>query len=467
MTGRTRDPRRREPRTRDPRRREPRTPDPRRRRDLWRLNPRSLRWKIAALVALACCTVAATIGLLVHRATAERGDRTGRDRAIAQLSAAEKEFTRTGRRPDPADLQPPADLPGPLAHAVANLRTPGEYALWYDVKAPNWYWMWAAVPVGDNQVLTVRTDMSAEVRNLQLLDRNMVKAALVALAVIVPVTALAAEQMNRRLRHGSRTARRIADGELDARIGRRGRARDEITEMSAAVDEMAGTLQGRLAAEKRFTADVAHELRTPLMGLVTAAGLLPEDDEAADLVRTQVRTLRGLVEDLLEVSRLDAGAERARLDEVPLGDLVAHAIGQAGGDTRFRPAAPAVVRTDPRRVERIVTNLVANAHRHGAAPVEVAVTGSRVTVRDHGPGFPADLLAHGPQRFRTGAAERGQGHGLGLTIAVGQAAVLGARLTFTNPPDGGALATLDLATLYLGHPEGPDAPEERERPDGV
>ncbi|MFE7562913.1 sensor histidine kinase [Kitasatospora sp. NPDC057500] len=408
------------------------------------LYPRSLRWKVAALVALACCAVAAVIGVLVHRATAQSGERAGHELVAAQVAAAEKEFSLTGTRPAFADLRTVADLPAPLAKSVAELRTPGSYALWYDVKAPNWYWLWAAAPVGEDQVIVVRTDMSGQVRSLQLLDRSMVKAALAALLVVVPAAALVAEGVNRRLRRGSRTARRIADGDLDARIGRRGRARDEITEMSAAVDAMAAALQARLAAEKRFTADVAHELRTPLMGLVTAAGLLPEDDEAAGLVRTQVLALRVLVEDLLEVSRLDAGAERARVDEVPLGELVAHAAGQAGGDTRLRLEAPAVVPTDPRRVERIVTNLVVNAHRHGAPPVEVTVAGARITVRDHGPGFPDDLLADGPQRFRTGAAERGRGHGLGLTIAAGHAAVLGAALTFTNAPDGGALATLDL-----------------------
>ncbi|KOV37369.1 histidine kinase [Streptomyces sp. XY431] len=418
-------------------------------------DPRSLRWKVAALVALACCAVAAVIGVLVHRAADRSGERAGRDLAAAQVAAAQKEFSLTGNRPAFADLRTVAELPAPLAQSVADLRTPGAYALWYDVKAPNWYWLWAAAPVGDDRVIVVRTDMSAQVRSLQLLDRSMVKAALAALLVVVPVAALVAERMNRRLRHGSRTARRIADGDLDARIGSRGRARDEITEISVAVDAMAAALQARLAAEKRFTADVAHELRTPLMGLVTAAGLLPEDDEAADLVRTQVLALRVLVEDLLEVSRLDAGAERARVDEVPLGELVAHAAEQAGGDTRLRTEAPAVVPTDPRRVERIVTNLVANAHRHGAPPVEVTVTGARITVRDHGPGFPDDLLADGPQRFRTGAAERGRGHGLGLTIAVGQAAVLGAALTFTNAPDGGA-----LATLALPRPAAPTHPQD-------
>ncbi|MFF4183539.1 sensor histidine kinase [Streptomyces sp. NPDC001691] len=408
------------------------------------LNPRALRWKIAALAAAACCAVAAVIGVLVHNATAEHGRRAGEDRSAAQLRAAEQEFSRTGTRPAAADLGPERELPAPLRDKLTATHPSDAYALWYDQRPPNWYWMWAAVRV-DGQVLSVRTDMSAEVRSLQLLDRSIVKAVLLALVFVVPLAALATEPVNRRLRHGARTARRIADGDLDARIEPSGRARDEITEMSAAMDAMAATLQRRLESEKRFTADVAHELRTPMMGLVTAAGLLPGRDEAADLVREEVARLRGLIDDLLEISRLDAGAEEARYDAVPLGELVTDVVRRGGTGAEVRFEAPGVVETDPRRVERIVTNLVANAHRHGAAPVVVTVAGRRISVRDHGPGFPADLLAHGPQRFRTESAERGHGHGLGLTIAVGQSAVLGARLTFANAPEGGALATLELA----------------------
>ncbi|NEE28238.1 two-component sensor histidine kinase, partial [Streptomyces sp. SID7982] len=77
-------------------------------------------------------------------------------------------------------------------------------------------------------------------------------------------------------------------------------------------------------------------------------------------------------------------------------------------------------------------------HRHGAPPVVLSVDGAVVSVRDHGPGFPAYLLDGGPRRFRTDGA--GKGHGLGLTIALGQAQVIGARLDFGNAPDGGALA---------------------------
>ncbi|MFJ8971903.1 MULTISPECIES: HAMP domain-containing sensor histidine kinase [Streptomyces] len=411
------------------------------------LNPRALRWKIAALAAAACCAVATVVGFLVHDATRERGLRVGHDRTLTRLIAAEREFSRTGKAPADIDVRTRAELPEPLARDLAGRRpdTDGGYATWYDVKPPNWYWMWGAVAVGDDQILVVRDDMSTEVRSLQLLDRSIVKSVLAALVFVVPLAALATEPINRRLRHGARTARRIADGDLDARIGPGGRARDEITEMSAAVDDMAGALQRKLETERRFTADVAHELRTPLMGLVTAAGLLPDDDEATGLVRDRLRALNALVEDLLEISRLDAGAERARLDPVPLGELVADVVRRTGTDTRVAAGAAAVVETDPRRVERIVVNLVTNAHRHGAAPVEVTVTGARIAVRDHGPGFPPDLLERGPQRFRTGASERGRGHGLGLTVAQGQSEVLGARLTFANAPGGGALATLDLA----------------------
>jgi signal transduction histidine kinase len=216
---------------------------------------------------------------------------------------------------------------------------------------------------------------------------------------------------------------------------------------------MTDALQERLHTEQRFTADVAHELRTPLTGLVTAASLLPEG-EATDLVQDRVRVLRGLVEDLLEVSRLDAGAEKSEAYPVPLGELVEDSVRRAGLDARVDVVGEPVVCTDPRRLDRIVTNLVVNAHRHGGAPVRIAVEGTRVVVRDDGPGFPAEILEHGPQRFVTGAAERGHGHGLGLTIASGQAHVIGARLELANAPEGGATATLILPEEAAAEPSG-------------
>ncbi|MFD9378527.1 sensor histidine kinase [Streptomyces sp. NPDC059999] len=228
-----------------------------------------------------------------------------------------------------------------------------------------------------------------------------------------------------------------------------------ILMMSARGSLMADSLARRLRNERQFTADVAHELRTPVGGLLVAADLLPSG-ETEDLLRARVRDLRGLIEDLLEISRLDAGAEQPVRSHVPLGAVVREAVARTGcvatvtvGDTpgtegTATTEGAATVETDPRRLERIVGNLVVNAHRHGGGPVKVTVEGRTVVVRDRGPGFPVDLLRDGPRRFHTGAAERGSGHGLGLTIAQGQARVLGAELHLGNAPEGGAVATLRL-----------------------
>ncbi|MFI1960254.1 sensor histidine kinase [Streptomyces althioticus] len=399
------------------------------------LNLRSLHWKIILLASTACAAMALTVGVLVHESTLRRSMHEGAVRAVEQLDRAQQDARRTG---SPGPLADPAELPDALLRQVERH---GSGTYYEDGPPAPVYW---AAEREDGQLLAVRTDMTADLLTRQALDRHLWKYSLVTLAVVIPATALATELPARRLRRVARTARRITAGDLEARTGMGRRGGDEITEIAATVDAMADSLRDRLAGEQRFTADVAHELRTPLMGLVTSAGLLPEG-EATDLVRDRVRVLRDLVEDLLEISRLDAGAERVEPRRVPLAELVEESVARTGLPATVTAAGAPVAETDPRRLDRIVTNLVVNAHRHGATPVEVGVSGLTVTVRDHGPGFPADLLAHGPQRFRTGAEQRGRGHGLGLTIAQGQAQVIGARLAFRNhPDDGGAVAEVRL-----------------------
>lgn len=396
------------------------------------MNPASLRWKIAALVTLAATVVAAVVGLLVHRATWQRALDLGRARAEVALDRSLAAGTAE-------DVVPIAELPGALADRLR----PGRRVVWYGLDHRDEPWMWAVQPYGGDgrEAMSAQIAMGSEVLGLQALDRDMAKAGLLALAGVVPLSVLAAELPNRRLRRVARTARRIAGGDLAARTNARGR--DEIAHISAAVDSMAASLQHRLLAEQRFTADVAHDLRTPLMGLVAVVELLDEG-EVTDLVRDRVRVLRTLVEDLLEVSRLDAGAEVAERVRVPLAGLAAESASRVGVEARVLADGDPVAETDPRRLDRILANLVLNAHRHGAAPVEIAVGDHVIEVRDRGPGFPPELLADGPRRFRTGAAERGRGHGLGLTIALGQARVIGAELTLANAPDGGAVAVLRL-----------------------
>ncbi|GAA4135373.1 MULTISPECIES: HAMP domain-containing sensor histidine kinase [Streptomyces] len=399
------------------------------------LNLRSLHWKIILLVSTACAAMALTVGVLVHESTLRRSMHEGAVRAVEQLDRAQQDARRTGR---PEPLADPAELPDALLRQVERH---GQGTYYEDGPPAPVYW---AAERKNGQLHALRTDMTADLLTRQALDRHLWKYSLVTLAVVIPATALATELPARRLRRVARTARRITAGDLQARTGMGRRGGDEITEIAATVDAMADSLRDRLAGEQRFTADVAHELRTPLMGLVTSAGLLPEG-EATDLVRDRVRVLRDLVEDLLEISRLDAGAERVEPRRVPLAELVEESVARTGLPATVTSTGAPVAETDPRRLDRIVTNLVVNAHRHGATPVEVGVSGLTITVRDHGPGFPPDLLAHGPQRFRTGTEQRGRGHGLGLTIAEGQAKVIGARLGFRNhPDDGGAVAQVRL-----------------------
>ncbi|WP_328962996.1 HAMP domain-containing sensor histidine kinase [Streptomyces virginiae] len=424
-----------------------------------------LRWKIAALAAATACLVALAVGVLVHVWTAmDIRSRAEMDATNTVYSAMDV-YRRTGTPAGGAELDP-AELPAALRHpAGADRRVAYDGRIEGNL-GPS---VWGAQRVGGpgSPVLAVRINMSPQLHDLRRLDASMAVASLVSLAAALPLAVYGAALIARRLRRVAETAARISGGDLDARTGPAlgpARGRDEVTDIAATVDLMADSLGRRLRIERQFTADVAHELRTPVGGLLAATDLLPPG-ETEDLLRARVRDLRGLVEDLLEISRLDAGAEAPVRARVPLAAVVAEAVARTGLDTEVAvtgsPAAEHVehveaaehvetaehvehVETDPRRLERIVGNLVINAHRHGRTPVRVTVEGLTVVVRDHGPGFPADLLLDGPRRFRTGAAERGTGHGLGLTIALGQARVLGAELRLDNAPDGGAVATLRL-----------------------
>ncbi|MFK4213277.1 sensor histidine kinase [Streptomyces sp. NPDC030920] len=406
----------------------------------------SLRWKIAGLAAATASLVAATVGVLVHMWIAQDIHDRAEGQATNSVYAAMDAYRRTGTLTDGAELDP-ADLPAALRHpADSNRHTAYDGVVDGNV-GPS---VWGAQRVDGpgNRVLAVRVNMSSELHTLRRLDAVMVVASLIALAAAVPLAVYGAGLLGRRLRRVSETAVRISAGDLDARTGRT-KGRDEVADIAATVDLMADSLGRRLRTERQFTADVAHELRTPVGGLLAAADLLPPG-ETEDLLRARVRDLRGLVEDLLEISRLDAGAEQPVRARVPLGAVVSEAVTRIGLDTEVTVAdalgeeAARTVETDPRRLERIVSNLVVNAHRHGGTPVQVTVEGRTVVVRDHGPGFPPDLLRDGPRRFHTGATERGSGHGLGLTIALGQTRLLGAELRLDNAPDGGAVATLRL-----------------------
>ncbi|MEU2928742.1 HAMP domain-containing sensor histidine kinase [Streptomyces sp. NPDC007251] len=396
--------------------------------------------KAAAFITVMCCALAALLGVLVHVSVTNQTVGQARGRALSRLADATAAYEAGDALPPNAGVDP-RGLPARLRRLAAAGRR-GTMVSSHDGRPT----MWAAGPVAGRRALAVAVDYSQQSRTIAGLDNSILWSSGLAIGATVLVGVFAVTRVTRRLHGTAQVARRISAGDLDARVHDPrtrdpSRPQDEVAAVAAALDTMAATLQSKLLSEQRFTADVAHELRTPLTGLHAAAELLPPG-RPTELVRDRVAALRTLTEDLLEISRLDTGREKPAVDTEELGALARRVVRASGTDTEVRVLADARVETDRRRLERVLGNLVANAHKHGAPPVVLTVDGAVVTVRDHGAGYPEYLVAHGPQRFRTEGGATG--HGLGLTIAVGQAEVLGARLSFANSVDGGAVATLVL-----------------------
>ncbi|MCA1186979.1 MULTISPECIES: HAMP domain-containing sensor histidine kinase [unclassified Saccharopolyspora] len=398
--------------------------------------------RVAVKNALAIAGVAALAGvafaLWTHYRAVDLSEALSRQETGSRLRIAAESYYAHRDLPESASLDD-ASAPAPLVAAVRA----GSFATYVDADAADPA-VWAGTEVGGH-VLTVHDPYAEQARLLAQLDQALVLGVVALLLVSGALAVFIGQRLARRIGAASATALRIADGELAARVGNTiaGAGRDEVTALGGAVDAMAAELRARLEAERRVTADIAHELRTPVTGLVTAAELLPPG-RPSELVRDRVSRLRGLIEDVLEVARLETDGEQGAPERIGADLLAERAAAAAEKPVRLEVAEPAEVDTDPRRVQRILVNLLRNAHRHGRPPVVLSVCGATLTVADHGPGFPADLLADGPRRFRTGRAERGGGHGLGLTIAAGQARVIGAELRFGTAESGGARADLVL-----------------------
>ena len=290
---------------------------------------------------------------------------------------------------------------------------------------------------------------------------------LAGLGIVVLVAGLAGALLARRtlapVARASTAAHSLAEGLLDTRLPVE--SSDEFGAWATSFNEMADALEAKITAlseaqarERRFTADVAHELRTPLTAIVNEASLLaehiqrmpPEARRPAELLVEDVKRLRDLVEDLMEVSRLDAGTQPVRPERVDLGSLVGAAVRARGWADRVRVAADEVVLTsDPRRIERIVANLIGNALEHGGREVSVRVSldglGAFVEVADSGPGIAREDLPHLFERFyKADPARTGRGTGLGLAIALENARLLGGDVDVWSETGVGTRFTLRL-----------------------
>jgi two-component system, OmpR family, sensor histidine kinase MtrB len=308
-------------------------------------------------------------------------------------------------------------------------------------------------------------NLEPQQEDLTRLAQNSAIASAVAIAISLLLGLLASRGVLLPLRRLGIAARKLGAGKLDTRVEVKGN--DEVADVSRTFNETAEALERSIAelraleaASRRFVADVSHELRTPLTAMTAVTDMLEEatdvGDEsapAAQLIVAETRRLARLVEDLMEVSRFDAGTAQLRREDADLVALVEGCLDTRGWTGRVALNVPPslVVTVDQRRIDVIVANMVGNAIKHGGeGPVELSIgtfgPNLVLQVRDHGPGIPPDALEHIFERFYKAdkARVRSEGSGLGLSIAYENAHIHGGELTGGNHPEGGAVFTLRL-----------------------
>jgi two-component system sensor histidine kinase MtrB len=315
--------------------------------------------------------------------------------------------------------------------------------------------------------LTTEDSAASEIRTtvlgtgLALVILLGVIAGLVTRLVVLPV------------RVAARTAQRLSAGLLDQRMKVDGE--DDLALLAASFNQMAANLQRQIVRleemsrlQRRFTSDVSHELRTPLTTVRMAADLIFSEREefepavarSAELLQAELDRFESLLTDLLEISRFDAGfaaLDAEHTDLVPIVERVAERLtglaDRVGVTIELRlPETPVIAEVDPRRVERVLRNLVGNAVEHGESrPVVVTLAcddaAVAVTVRDHGVGLkPGEerLVFNRFWRADPSRARQTGGTGLGLSISVEDARLHGGWLEAWGTPGGGAQFRLTL-----------------------
>jgi two-component system sensor histidine kinase MtrB len=285
---------------------------------------------------------------------------------------------------------------------------------------------------------------------LSRLTRFMLLVGAGLLAAVVVLAAISIGRVLRPIQRARDVAEEIAAGNLAARIPQAtshddfGRLAESFNRMTDNLAQKIGELEHVSNLQARFVSDVSHELRTPLATVRMAAdyihaartGLPPDAQRAAVLLERELERFENLLEDLLEISRFDAGVINLEPVEVDLGSLldevvdaldpIAHGRKVDVGLEVDRGQGPPLVAADPRRLDRVFSNLVKNAIEHtaeGSVRIWVGRRGADVvaSVADDGEGIPAEDLPHIFERFYRADVHRARtlgGTGLGLAIAL-------------------------------------------------
>ncbi|MEY2964881.1 MAG: MtrAB system histidine kinase MtrB [Candidatus Nanopelagicales bacterium] len=315
--------------------------------------------------------------------------------------------------------------------------------------------------------------LTDEESTLDLVRSTVIGTGILLVVLLGVVAAIVTRQVVAPVRSAARVAEQFSDGHLRERMAVRGE--DDLARLAMAFNDMAASLEQQIhrleelsAVQQRFVSDVSHELRTPLTTIRMAADLLfesradldPPTARSAELLQTQLDRFENLLSDLLEISRYDAGAAVLDLETVDLVSLVTRAaessrpLADRRGSTVTVTALtePCPVECDPRRIDRVMRNLLDNAIEHGEGhPIEITIasdgTAAAVTVRDHGVGLSDADIAHVFDRFWRADPARARttgGTGLGLSIAMEDTRLHAGWLEAWGQPGVGACFRLTL-----------------------
>ncbi len=334
------------------------------------------------------------------------------------------------------------------------------------------------VPPGRDYALFLVYDFSQVADTLVLVQRVLIAGGAILLLTITGISWYVARRSLQPVAEAAQTAEKVAAGKLEERMKVRGQ--DELARLSTSFNRMADSLAEQIVQlealsqmQQRFVSDVSHELRTPLTTVRMAAEVLylSRDEfstvnaRSTELLYDQVERFQGLLNDLLEISRFDAGAAQLAETKTDVEAVVSRAMAtaqpwaeKAGSNVKItivgaeKGQRGVYASMDPRRIERIIRNLILNAVEHGEGnPIEVFIgedsDAVAVAVRDHGIGLSEEDAVRVFERFWRKDPARARttgGSGLGLSIARADAQLHGGALEAWGKPGVGSTFRLTL-----------------------
>ena len=301
------------------------------------------------------------------------------------------------------------------------------------------------IPLAGNYEFYLVFDLNSEQQTLDFVQRTLVFGGLILLLMIGAISFFVTDWLVRPVRLAAEVSEQLSEGALDRRLPERGE--DVLAVLARSFNKMAQSLQSQITQlaslskmQQRFVSDVSHELRTPLTTIKLAGDMIfagretlsPPVKRSAELMHDQIERFETLLNDLLEISRYDAGAVTADLEMQDLNGVVGMAIAgieplatSKGSEILIDiPQGSVEAEMDSRRIERLLRNLLANAIEHGEGkPIRVAVGASEsavaVTVTDEGVGMSRVEVDRVFDRFwRADPARKRTTGGTGLGLAI-------------------------------------------------